>query len=86
METLKKFFPYSFGAADVAALVIKIVVYIAASIVVGALSGIIAWSVGFIPVVGGLISIVSGLVGSLASLYATAGVVIAILVYCKVIK
>lgn len=86
METLKKFFPYSFGAADVAALVIKIVVYLAASIVAGALSGIIAWSVGFIPVVGELIKIVAGLAGSLISLYATAGVVIAILVYCKVIK
>ena len=86
METLKKFFPYSFGAADVAALVIKIIVYVVASVIVGVLNGVLIWTLGFVPFLGELLKIVVGLVGTLVSLYATGGIVIAILVYCKVIK
>lgn len=72
MDMLKKFFPYSFGAKDVAGLIIKIVVYIVASAVLG-------FVVGLIPLVGGLI-------GSLIGLYSTVGLVLAILDYLKVLK
>ena len=41
MEMLKKFFPYSFGAADVKGLVIKILVYLVASAVLGFILGLI---------------------------------------------
>ncbi len=72
MDFLKKFFPYSFGAADVKALVIKIVVYV----LVGYLAGFV---VGLIPLLGGIL-------GTLVSLYSTAGWIIAILDYLKVLK
>ena len=72
MDFLKKLFPYSFGAADVKALVIKILVYV----VVGYLAGFV---VGLIPLVGGLL-------GTIISLYTTAGWILAILDYLKVLK
>ena len=71
MDMLKKFFPYSFGAKDVAALVIKIIVYVVVSAVVG-------FVLGLIPLVGGL-------AGSIVGLYCTAGWIIAILDYLKVL-
>ena len=72
MDFLKKFFPYSFGAADVKALVIKILVYV----VVGYLAGFVA----------GLIPFVGGLLGTVIGLYTTAGWILAILDYLKVLK
>lgn len=72
MELLKKIFPYSFGAKDITGLIIKIIVYIVASAVLG-------FVVGLIPFVGGLI-------GSLISLYSTVGLILAILDYLKVLK
>lgn len=72
MDMLKKFFPYSFGAAEVKDLVIKIIVYLVAGAVIG-------WVVGLIPLVGGLI-------GSLVGLYGTVGIVLLVLDYLKVLK
>lgn len=72
MDFLKKYFPYSFGAADVKALIIKIVVYV----LVGYLLGFVA----------GLIPFVGGILGTLVSLYTTAGWILAILDYLKVLK
>lgn len=78
MDMLKKFFPFSFGAADVKALVIKIVVYVVASFVVGFVAGLLSQ----VPVLG----LVLGIVNWLFGLYSTAGVVFAILAYVKVLK
>ncbi len=78
MDTLKKFFPFSFGSKDVAALVIKIIIYVVAGAVIGFLLGVI----GKLPLVG----IITGLIGTLVGIYTTAGIVIAILDYCKVFK
>lgn len=78
MEMLKKYFPFAFGAKDIAALVIKIIVLL----VVGA---VITWVIGLlgaIPVVG----LVVGLVCGLIDLYVLANIVLAILDYCKVLK
>ena len=72
MEMLKKFFPYSFGAADVKGLVIKILVYLVASAVLG-------FILGLIPLLGGL-------VGGVVGLYCTVGWILAILDYMKVLK
>lgn len=78
MESLKKFFPYSFGAKDVTALVIKVIVYIVVDAVIGVLIGILA----LIPIIG----LIIGLVGSLVGLYTLIGIVLVFLDYFKVIK
>jgi len=72
MEMLKKYFPFSFGAADVAGLVIKIVVYLVVSAVAG-------FVLGLIPIVGGIL-------GTIVGIYCTAGWIIALLDYLKVLK
>lgn len=78
METLKKLFPFSFGVKDVANLVIKILLYIIAGAVIGFVLSIIAK----IPIIG----IIVGLVGTLVEIYILAGIVIAILDFCKILK
>ena len=87
MDFLKKFFPYSFGIKDTSNFVVKIIVYVVAMIVGGALLGIIGWLNSLLPAaVAGLLGVILGLVGGLINLYCTAGIVILILVFCKVIK
>lgn len=78
MDLLKKVFPFSFGTADVAALVIRIIVYLLAGIVIVFVFSIVA----LIPI----INILVGLVGAVVELYILAGIVIAILDYLKVLK
>ena len=72
MDVLKQIFPFSFGAADVKALVIKVVIYVVASAVIG-------FVLGLIPIVGGI-------VGGVVGLYCTVGWILAILDYLKVLK
>ena len=72
MDMLKKFFPYSFGAADVKALVIKILVYVVAGYVLG--------------FVAGLLPLVGDIIGGVIGLYSTVGWILAILDYLKVLK
>jgi len=79
METLKKFFPFSFTEKkDVAALVINIIIFVVIGVVIGVVMGLL----GKIPVVG----ILTGIVGTVIDLYITATIVLSILHYCKVIK
>lgn len=80
MDTLKKLFPRAFKVSreDVASLIIAILIYVVFDIVAGAIIGLLA----AIPIVGILFSIL----GSLVGIYATAGIVIAVLVFCKVLK
>jgi len=78
MDTLKKFFPYSFGAADVTALVIKIIVYVVVAAVVSIVIKLLAW----IPVLGWII----GILGGLVDLYILIGIVLVVLDYLKVLK
>ena len=78
MSLLKKIFPLSFGANDVAGLVIKILIYLVVGVVLGFLIGILA----VIPIV----NIVVGLIGGLVELYVLAGIVIVILDFLKVLK
>ena len=72
MDMLKKLFPFSFGAADIKALVIKIVIYLLVSAVVG-------FVLGLIPGVGDS-------VGGIVGLYCTVGWILSVLDYLKVLK
>lgn len=78
MDLLKKLFPLSFKVSEVKDLVISIIVYALIDVVCGVLIGLLAK----IPLIGILFS----LVGTLIGIYATAGIVLAILVFVKVIK
>ena len=79
MELLKTVFPFSFQPKkDVAALVINILIYLAVGLVASLLIGLLSK----INVLGVIVS----LVGGLADLYVTAGVVLSVLDYTKVIK
>jgi ABC-type phosphate/phosphonate transport system permease subunit len=79
MDMLKKFFPVSFSFADtVVNLVVGILIYVVAGAIVGAVMGII----GLIPIIG----ILASIIGYVFGLYCTAGIVIELLVFFKVIK
>ena len=79
MDMLKKFFPLSFKYTDsVANLIIGIIIYLVAGAVAGAVIGLLAG----IPIVG----FIFGLIGSQLGIYVTAGIVIQVLVFCKVLK
>ena len=79
MDSLKKIFPLSFKyTGSVANLVIGILIYL----VVGVLGGLVIGLTAIIPIV----NIVCGLLGTLLDLYVVAGLVIQILVHCKVLK
>lgn len=78
MATLKKIFSYSFGAADLKALIIKIVVYIVAGFVAGLVLGLLSK----IPVLGVIFSII----GWIIDLYCLVGIVLTILDYLKILN
>lgn len=79
MDMLKKYFPYSFGAKELKDLIIKIIVYVVAGVVIGTVASVIS----LIPLIGG---IVGWIIGTVANIYTTAGWIIAILDYLKVLK
>lgn len=79
MDMLKKIFPLSFRFADSAVnLIIGILIYL----VIDAIAGFVLGVLGAIPVIG----IVAGLIGSLVGIYGLAGIVIEVLVFCKILK
>lgn len=78
MDILKKLFHFSFRATDLSNLIVSLLVYIVIDIVCGVVIGLLAK----LPLIGWLF----GLVGSLVGLYATAGIIVAILVFFKVLK
>ena len=81
MDLLKKLFPISFRCVnEVSNLVIGIIIYAVAGIIgcaLIALTGLIN-----LPLLG----VILKLLGGLLDIYVTAGIVIAVLVDCKVIK
>ena len=86
MELLKKFFPFSFGAKDTSALVIKIIVYIAVMVAAGLLLSLIGLVSGWIPVLGALIGWILGAVGSVIEVYCVIGITLAVLDFLKLLK
>lgn len=85
MDFLKKLFPLSFGTKDVAALIIKILVYLVVAVIGGAILWLAGFIAGLIPVVGTIILWALGVVGTIIDIYAVAGIIITILNFCKVI-
>ena len=86
MDALKKFFPLSFGAKEIKDLVIKIIIYIVAAAIGGAVIAIATAILAIIPLIGGLLAAVVGILGGLVGLYALLGIVILCLDYFKVLK
>ena len=78
MDALKKFFPHAFKATALSKLIITIIIYLLIDVVCGFVIGLLAK----LPIIG----IIFGLLGSLVGLYATVGIVLAILVFLKVLK
>ena len=78
MDALKKFFPHAFKATELSKLIITIIIYILIDIVCGFVIGLLAK----LPILG----IIFGLLGSLVGLYAFVGIVLALLVFFKVLK
>lgn len=78
MSFLKKYFPFSFGPADVKAFIITLVVYAVVGAVVGFLINILSkiWLIGWI----------FGILGGLLDLYVLVGVILTILSFTGVIK
>lgn len=78
MNTLKKYFPFSFGPADLKAFIITLVVYAVVGIVIGFLIGILSriWLIGWI----------FGILGTLVDLYILVGIVLTILSFTGLVK
>lgn len=80
MDTLKKFFPLSFGSKDVANLVIRIIIYVVIGFATGLAIGLL--NNLHLPLLGFATSVI----GFVVELYTTAGIVFAVLSYVKVLK
>ena len=78
MDILKKLFRFSFRAKDPSNLIVSLLVYIVIDVVCGVVIGLLAK----LPLIGWLFA----LVGSLVGLYAFVGIVVALLVFFKVLK
>ena len=79
METLKKYFPFSFKEkSEIGGLIVNILLYLAGAIVAGFVIGLFAG----IPVVNWIF----GLLGALAELYVAAGILLSVLDYLKKLK
>jgi len=78
MDLVKKFFPISMRATDVIGLVISIIIYALLPTVLGLVNSCI----GGIPVIGWIMGIILSLIG----IYCLVGIVLAILIFCNVIK
>ena len=78
-ELLKKIFPLSYGFADnLTNLIIGIVIYLVAGTLVGLVLGLIGQLLSFI-------AFVFGFIGWVFGIYCTAGIVIQLLVFFKVL-
>ena len=84
METLKKFFPYSFKAKkDIGDLIVNIIVYLVVGFIAGALIGFVA------PIFTGILGIIGwaiGIIGGLIDFYVLVGIILSVLDYLKVLK
>ena len=80
MDLLKKIWPGAFAVNkdDSKKFVITLIAYI----VIGALCGVIAGLLGFIPVLGWIL----GIIASVVDLYCFIGLILTILVYAQILK
>ncbi len=78
MDTLKKLFPFSFKEFDGKSFALTIVGYVVAGFVLGLILSLL----GRIPLIGWIFNVINWLL----EVYLTAGVVLAILKFVKVLK
>ncbi len=75
---MNKYFPFSYKAKDLVGLIVSIVLYIVA----GAVGGLVIGLLSAIPVIG----IIAWVLGLALDIYCVVGLVLAILVFLKVVK
>ncbi|MBP3494324.1 MAG: hypothetical protein J6J83_06925 [Oscillospiraceae bacterium] len=78
MNLLKKLFPFSFKATQLSSLLAAVIVCVLVDVVCGWVIGLVAK----LPLVGWIFSILGAVIG----LYALVGIVVALLVFFKVLK
>ncbi len=78
MDALKKYFPHALKANDVKALIIALIIYA----VIGFVGGIILGFLSIIPILG----IIFRVIGWLVEVYTIVGIILAILVFLKIVK
>lgn len=78
MNLLKKLFPFSFKATELSSLLAAVIVCVLVDVVCGWVISIVAK----LPLVGWIFSILGAVIG----LYAFVGIVVALLVFFKVLK
>ncbi len=78
MDVLKKFFPTAFKSTELKPFIISLVIYG----VIGLIGELVFGLLSLIPI----INIIAAILGWLLGIYVTAGVVLSILVFLKVIK
>ncbi|MBR3918395.1 MAG: hypothetical protein IKJ59_06635 [Clostridia bacterium] len=78
MDMVKKYFPQAFKANDVKSLIIALLIYAVLAVVGGFIIGLL----GIIPIIG----FIAGILGWLLEIYCTIGVILAILVFLKIVK
>ncbi|MBR2037367.1 MAG: hypothetical protein IKA09_06505 [Lachnospiraceae bacterium] len=78
MDMVKKYFPQAFNANDVKSLIIALLIYAVLAVVGGFIIGLL----GIIPIIG----FIAGILGWLLEIYCTIGVILAILVFLKIVK
>ena len=76
MESLKKYWPFSFRGDDVASMIVSIVIYV----VIGIVSGAVCKIIDLLP----LGDIPAALIGSLVGVYTLVGIVLAVLNFLKI--
>ena len=78
LDAIKKYFPHAFRVNDVKSLIINLLIYAVIAFVTGIVLGIL----GIIPIIG----FVVGIIGWLVEIYCTVGVILAILVFLKIVQ
>ena len=87
MDVLKKIFPLSWKMTkDTTNFIVGIVIYVVLGFVFGLVSGLASLLVGWIPVAGFIFDLLLSIIGYFVSVYSLMGLVLLILVFCKVIK
>ena len=78
MDMAKKYFPHAFCAKELNSFIITLVVYILIDVICGFVIGLLAKIK--------LIGIIFSILGTVVGLYALIGIVLAVLVFLKVIE
>ena len=87
MDVLKKIFPLSWKfTKDTANFIVGIIIHLLLGVIFGLVAGLAAILVGWIPVVGAVLIWALSVVGYVIGLYSLVGLILLILVFCKVIK